>query len=153
LPSLVGESQDQPEQPACRHRTPAPPDRCRPLPRTSTAGWGATSPCRPCTRSAYATSVGRPARQPCEVEREAVSPLSAGIGFLRGFVGSPWELKAPTCVDYKSEGRRFESCRARPSKLHKRGASRCKLDAALPTSSTDRCLRSITHLSSGEIPP
>ncbi len=43
----------------------------------------------------------------------------AGIGFLRGFMGFPAGLRVPTQVDYESEGRRFESCRARSRKCCK----------------------------------
>jgi len=39
----------------------------------------------------------------------------AEICFLRGYMGVTKGLDAPTTVDYDSEGRRFESCRARPS--------------------------------------
>ena len=35
-----------------------------------------------------------------------------GIGFLRGCKAVPEDLESPTYVDYESEGRRVESCRA-----------------------------------------
>ncbi len=43
----------------------------------------------------------------------STEPPRAGIGFLRGSMGVRGGLTAPTQVDYESEGRRFESCRAR----------------------------------------
>jgi hypothetical protein len=36
----------------------------------------------------------------------------AGIGFLKGSMGGPGGVEAPTYVDYESEDRRVESCRA-----------------------------------------
>ena len=41
------------------------------------------------------------------------SLLKAAIGFPRGFMGVAGCLTLPMQVDYESEGRRFESCRAR----------------------------------------
>src|SRR5918998_1586125 len=40
------------------------------------------------------------------------SYAKSGIGFPRGFIGVPGSLEAPTRVDYESESRRSESCRA-----------------------------------------